>query len=279
MAKKAKHIFEVIEIKATDKLIAEYASRYLDVRSEIVADISKLDAEPRFKGLGFSTDKLKEVIRENTKPERVGKASRKKGVHRDIYRSDLGELLLTIYFEECLGTSDEKCFIIPIKNIWDRELNDLPGRGFDTLGYKVNSKGIKLLLGESKVSSEDRNPPQVVDASDDSIYKSQLKNHKEKDYLTRRLANFVKKVSSEHVEHLGTVLLCIDESLTDQYEVVYGCCLVREKTYLDEKKDFGKLKANAKEFDPNKVHFALISFDKKVEDVVDMFHKKVEELT
>jgi hypothetical protein len=249
----------------------------LDVRSEIIADISKLDTDPRFKNLGFSTDQLKEVIRKNTKPERVAKVGRKKGVHRDIYRSDLGELLLTVYFEECVG--DEKCFVIPIKNIWDRELNDLPGRGFDTVGYKVNSKGIKLLLGESKVSSEDKNPPQVVDQSDDSIYKSQLKNHKDKGYLTKRLSNYVKKVSSDHVEHLGTVLLCIEAGMSDEYEVVYGCCLIREKSYLNEKKDFGKLKINVKEFDPHKVHFALISFDKKLEDVVDLFHKKVEELT
>jgi len=277
MAKKTKHVFDIIEVKATDKQIADYANRYLDVRSEIVADISKLDTEPRFKNLGFSTEQLKDVIRKNTKPGRVAKTGRKKGVHRDIYRSDLGELLLTIYFEECVG--DENCFVIPIKNIWDRELNDLPGRGFDTLGYKVGDKGIKLLLGESKVSSENKNPPQVVDQSEDSIYKSQLKNHKDKNYLTKRLSNYIKKVSSDHVEHLGTVLLCIDEGLINEYEIVYGCCLVREKEYLDKKKDFGKLKTNSKDFEPHKVHFALISFDKKVEDVVNLFHKKVEELT
>jgi len=78
-------------------------------------------------------------------PERV--TSQK---FRDIYRSDLGEILLTLYFDIENGEFG-KDFIIPVKNIWDRELNDLPGRGLDLTGYMQKDGIVEILLGEAKV--------------------------------------------------------------------------------------------------------------------------------
>jgi hypothetical protein len=91
----------------------------------------------------------------------------------DIYRSDLGELLLTYYFEEKLPQNER--FIIPYKNIPNRELASQPGRGLDAIGYRLNKDRIQLLVGEGKVSFQQKNPPDVVDYNKDSIYHIQKK--------------------------------------------------------------------------------------------------------
>ena len=68
----------------------------------------------------------------------------------DIYRSDLGEILTTYYFEEKLPEGER--FIIPLKNISMRERFDMPGRGIDAIGYRLEEDGkIELLLSEAKV--------------------------------------------------------------------------------------------------------------------------------
>ena len=61
-------------------------------------------------------EKLKQVIRKNAVAVDF---KREQGlapaILNDIYRSDLGELLMTYYFEEKIG--EDKRFIIPLKNI------------------------------------------------------------------------------------------------------------------------------------------------------------------
>ncbi len=261
-------IFEVKNITVSDEYITNLANKYIELRSKFIVD----EDHPIFKNLGFSTDALKEIIRQSSKPIRVGDDKRK--AYNDIYRSDLGELLLTIYFEEEQATEN---FILPLKNLWDRELVDLPGRGFDGIGYRTSLGKIELLLGEAKVSNED-STPQVVDSKEDSIFKTHLKNRTDKAYLERRIANYAKKLTGDHAAVMHYVLFCLSTDNNTAFEVVYGCCLVRDSSCLNDPKDFGKLKTETDSFRPGKVQFAIYSYDKNIEYVIDLFHSKIDAL-
>ena len=55
---------------------------------------------------------------------------------------------------------------------------------------------------------------------------------------------------------------------------------MRDYECVDETKDFGKMKTNASVFDPGNIHFAILSFTKEtIESTIDLFYKKVRELT
>lgn len=263
------------DLAVTDVTIQGLADRYLAIRSALAdGTYSLLDAEnPAFASLeGFNPENLKKVIKENAKPLRIDKSKRLPV--NDIYRSDLGELLLIDYFEKECDESD--FYVVPLKNLWDRELDNLPGRGYDLLGYKFdNSTKPILLLGEAKVSAQAKNPPDVVDKSEDCIYNNHMKSKTDAKYLEQRLANYVKKVGLDHRTVLSAILLMIAQGQHELYEVVYGCCLVRDSTCCDDK-DFGKMRDDETNFSPGFVHFVIYCFDKKLSEVVDLFYDKID---
>ena len=272
----ATHQFKYYDIPVTDDTIEALARKYVDFRSEAPKLPEDLEENPIFKNLGFDTNKIKDLIRNNTIPIRNTDGA----VMRDIYRSDLGELLMTLYFDyQETDICDGESFIIPIKNIWDREHNDMPGRGVDLIGYKLDGDSRQLLIGEAKVSHEKQNPPAVVNTSNDSIYNNHKKNATDRTYLTRRLANFIKKVDGEAAKNFSLILLGLTmPNVPGLYEIVYGCCLIRDKDCFKDNDDYGKLQTNMKEFEPGKVYFIIPVFDKPIEDTVNLFHEKVESL-
>ena len=260
----------------TSKHIESLANRYLDIRSSISNNATMLLSgdNPAFASLdGFSADALKEIIRRNAKPVRIDKAKRM--AFNDIYRSDLGELLLVNYFENECSTDENKRYIIPVKNIWDRELDSAPGRGFDAIGYNPNNGRPSLLVGEAKVSGDLKSPPPVVDQTDDSIFKNHSRTKTDTSYLEQRIANYVRKVGVEHKVTLSAILFSIGMGFHDKYEIVYGCCLVRDKNcYKDT--DYGKMKTEEKIFSPGKVHFVIFSFDETISKIVESFYNQIE---
>lgn len=268
------HVFKKIDLEITDSSIQSYARKYLDLRSRIVFDPSSLNDDPRFKDFGFSADKIKDIIQEATTPIRESDQP-----YRDIYRSDLGELLLTAYFDKEYPEHGNEEFIIPLKNIWDRELSDLPGRGFDVVGYKtLDDNKLELLLGEGKVSTEQKSPPRVVHTKSDSIYKTQKSFVDDKKEVIRKLSNHVKKLDAENALPFSILICAIESEQEDVYRIIYGCCLVRDDTCVDDEKDYGKLQSNRVEFEPGKVHFVMPTFNIKIEEAVDRFHKAVQNL-
>lgn len=123
-------------------------------RSETNVDIDSLDSS-QLNDCGFNVEKLKQVIRKNAVAVDL---KREQGltpaILNDIYRSDLGELLMTYYFEEKIG--EDKRYVIPLKNISSRELAQLPGRSLDAIGYRIDNGLFNILLGEAKVSEQKR---------------------------------------------------------------------------------------------------------------------------
>lgn len=273
------HEHKKIDIPVIDAFIKKFAEMYLEQRSQTQFDYSGIDEQVLYKNLGFGTDALKQIIKKNATPI---DNKREQGLHpnvlNDIYRSDLGELLMTYYFEEKL--LDGERFIIPLKNITFRERAELPGRGLDAIGYrKVDDAKVEVLLGEAKVSADKKSPPPVVDATEDSIFNTQLKHKNETPIVVQRLSDYARRLNSNDAEILGFAIISIEHRLVDNISITYGCTLIRDHTCVNEDSDFGKMKKHTKEFEPGKVHFSILSFsDKSINETVDLFYQKVQEL-
>ena len=269
--------FKSFDVKVFDAFIDKFAERYVQQRSSVSPEIMDKAAAL---DCGLDTTALLKIIRSNScfvDPER--EAGRTPSPVNDIYRSDLGELLTTYYFEEKLPEGER--YIIPLKNISTRERYDMPGRGLDAIGYRVEPDGsYTLLLSETKVSEEKRNPPQVVHSTDDSIFKTQKAHHDELPMVLQRLTDYVRKVSSvNEFAVLGCIVVLMNNGAADRVKVTYGCGLVRDYTCVDKNRDYGKMKTQAEDFRPGEVDFAIFSFTQKtISETVDMFYHKVQEI-
>lgn len=273
------HKFEKIDIPVLDSFIKKFAEKYLEQRSQTHFDYKSIGEQTLYNNLGFGTDALKQIIEKNATPiDKKREAGMSPEVLNDIYRSDLGELLMTYYFEEKISEGER--YIIPLKNITFRERADLPGRGLDAIGYrKLSDDQVEILLGEAKVSGDKKTPPPVVDATKDSIFKTQIKHKNEPPVVIQRLSDYARRLNATDAAIIGFVIVCMEHGFTDKIEITYGCTLIRDHTCVNEKSDFGKLKSNEKDFEPGKVHFSILSFsDKNIKETVDLFYSKVQEL-
>lgn len=273
------HVHNKIDVPVIESFIQKFGEMYLNQRSQTLFDYQGINEAVLFKNLGFGTDVLKQIISKNTVPiDKNREKGLDSGVLNDIYRSDLGELLMTYYFEEKLPNGER--FVIPLKNITFRERAELPGRGLDAIGYKkISDSQVEILLGEAKVSAEKKSPPAVVDYTPDSIYNTQLNHKKEIPIVVQRLSDYARRLNSKDAAILGFAIISIEKQLADNFIITYGCTLVRDYTCVDENSDFGKMKTNQSEFESGKVHFSILSFkDKTIKETVDLFYEKVQEL-
>lgn len=274
--------FESFDIGVFDAFIEKFAKKYLDLRSSFLQGTP----EDLFKaaesiGSGFDLNQLKSTVLQNSV---YVDSMREDGVTppilKDIYRSDLGELLMTYYFEE--KTDEGRRFIIPLKNISTRERYDMPGKGIDAIGYRLSADGhVSLLIGEAKVSGESKNPPAVVHQSEDSIYNTQKRYHDHKDIIIQRLSDHLRRLNpqSEAFTAIAMAIFSINDDNIANFDITYGCGLVRDFTCSKAPADYGKLLTNKADFDPGLVRFAIFSFkNATIEETVDLFYKKVQEL-
>ena len=273
-------VFKEYDVKVFDKFIEKFAQKYIEQRSAYSQiSIDNLIKAAESLGTGFDMSHIKTVLDKNAVYE---DSIRENGQiplpFRDIYRSDMGELLTTYYFEEKIG--EEERFIIPVKNISIRERYDMPGRGIDSIGYRMDKDGrVTLLLAEAKVSSEKNNPPSVVDRADDSIYKTQKKYHDNPQTVEQRLCEYVKRLEGDDLRIILSVILNIESGNTARINVTYGCGLIRDYTCIDAAKDFGKMKSCESEFMPGEVHFTIFSFtEATIDSTIEQFYRKVKEL-
>ena len=274
--------FDKIDVRVFDKFIEKFVTRYIEQRTKMSSAISNesltlaksLDCE-------FDVDNLLEIIKRNSTAKDFDReAGKQPEVLKDIYRSDLGELLTTYYFEE--KVEENRRFMIPLKNITYRERYDMPGRGIDAIGYRMDKPKTNILIGEAKVSAQKSNPPSVVDANKDSIYQTQKTYHDNEEIVVQRLSDYVRRLSasSEHFIAIAGVVINMTKGNSDKYEITYGCGLVRDFNCVDESKDFGKMKSLVHEFKPGNVKFVIFSFtEKTIDETVELFYQKVKELT
>lgn len=266
--------FVKFDVKVLDEFVKKFAERYVIQRSRTNVDIDSLDAS-KLNDCGFDVAMLKQVIRENAVAVDL---KREQGLPRsvlnDIYRSDLGELLMSYYFEEKIG--EDKRYIIPLKNISTRELAQLPGRSLDAIGYRIDNGVFNILLGEAKVSGQRKSPPDVVHATSDSIYKSHKKHHDNLPMIIQKLSDYCRKLGAEDIVSFACAVLHMKKGHTDKYTLTFGCTLIRDFTCCGEA-DYGKMKSNVDDFKPHDVHFVVLSFTPKtIEETVDLFYNEVQ---
>lgn len=272
------HRYEKHDIRVTKAFITKFAKRYIDQRSEASVDYSSLDSSFLFHSTGFDSAQLQSIIVTSSVHKDIKReAGERPKAFQDIYRSDLGELLMTYYYEEKI--SEERRFVIPFKNISNRELAGLPGRGLDAVGYRVDGNKVCLLLGEAKVSAQKTNPPAVVDSTDDSIYKTHKKHRADKAMVIKKLGDYCRKLSTTHAEKVGFAILCLEQDRPDHVEITYGCTLIRDHECEKAPDDYGKMKSCEADFEPGFVDFSLLSFtEKNIAEATDSFYSKVQEL-
>ena len=273
------NIYAKHDVRVFDKFIDKFARKYIEQRSASkIPDIDDILSTAESIGSGFDLSQIKSVVQRNSVyVDPVREAGKTPQAVKDIYRSDLGELLTTYYFEEKLDEKER--YIIPAKNISTRERYDMPGRGIDAIGYRIHEDGqTELLIAEAKVSGQQANPPSVVDSADDSIYKSLKNYHDHHEILEQRLVEYLKYLPQNEMMAILCFVIDIENGKTPV--ITYGCGLVRDHTCVDEALDFGKMKNNETEFEPGNIHFAIFSFtEETIESTVDLFYKKVMELT
>ncbi len=273
-----KNIFIKHDVPVIDSFIEKFASKYIEQRSQTNADIDALSDSQLFESHGFDSSLLKDIISKNSVARDFKREKGEKPeILRDIYRSDLGELLMTYYFEEKVDEGVR--FVIPLKNITFRERDDMPCRGMDAIGYRVGENKLEILLGEAKVSAQKKNPPDVVHSTTDSIYKTQQNYKNNLDVVVRRLSDFSKRLNTKDAEIIGLAILNIDAEKEENYSITFGCTLIRDFTCVDDQKDFGKMQSKQNEFGQNNIHFSILSFTEyDIEQTVQKFYEKVQEL-
>lgn len=271
--------FSKFDVRVFDKFIDKFAEKYIEQRKPLsLAVIDEALKVSEGLGTGFDLSQIKTIVRQNAVYiDPIREKGDKPSPVNDIYRSDLGELLTTYYFEEKLDEGHR--YIIPAKNISTRERYDMPGRGIDAIGYRIKDDGTyELLISEAKVSGQKQNPPSVVDQTEDSIYKTHKNYHDNAEILKQRLVEFSKNLKGQDLIAILCIVVDI-ENKTNKYAITYGCGLIRDYTCVDETKDFGKMKSHMEEFDPGNIHFAILSFtEETIDSTIDLFYKKVQEL-
>lgn len=266
--------FVKLDVKVFDDFIKKFSERYVSQRSQTNVNIDSLEVS-LLNDCGFNTEMLKRVIRENAVAVDLRREQGEPpAVLNDIYRSDLGELLMTYYFEEKIG--QDKRYVIPLKNISSRELAQQPGRSLDAIGYRKDNGVFNILLGEAKVSEQKKTPPDVVHVTGDSIYKSHKRYHDDLPMVIRKLTDYCRKLGAEDMVAFACAVLCMKTGQTDKYTLTFGCTLIRDFTCCGES-DYGKMKTNVSEFKPHDVHFAVLSFTQKtISETVDLFYQEVQ---
>lgn len=272
--------FDKIDVRVFDKFIDKFAALYIEQRTEFCGNLDKevlLQAESI--GCDFDVNNLLNIIKQNSIARDFKREKEETpAILTDIYRSDLGELLTTYYFEE--KVDKDRRFLIPLKNITYRERPDMPGKGIDTIGYRSEGNKIKVLIAEAKVSSQKKSPPDVVDSKKDSIYKTHKKHHDDEGLILERLTDYLRRLpSSDHFMAIAGVAVNMRAGKKDKYDITYGCGLVRDSKCVDEVNDFGKMKSMEHDFTPGMIDFVIFSFtEKDIDETVDLFYQKVQEL-
>ncbi|WP_025846285.1 hypothetical protein [Brevibacillus sp. NL20B1] len=244
-----------------------------DWQQAIANEYGKLRTDTRFPiepicldGLEFSIDTIKERIFHNTIPER-------RGGNFDVVRSDFGEVISYMTLEQKYSTQ------FGYKSIRDRELVQLPGRGIDGIGIETGEK-LRLVLTETKVSSQRTSPPSVVDSSEDSMRNQHL-DHISKPETCKKIWDVARRTTSSELQKLFmTAALMFEYKMFDRLELITCCVLVRPKM-VHTCNDFGSFMSHAKDFLPGKIRFLVICIPEEngnnLEEIIDEWFKVLNE--
>lgn len=184
-----------------------------------------------------------------------------------IVRSDLAEVLLNVVGAAYGG------FEYGYEGLRDRETANQPGRSIDQIGVRADVEAgvMRLMLGEAKASSEQRNPPRVVDYNDDSLSKSHLKQLSERDKTHEKILHAYRFCTDTAVGYNFALAAQMFESEHPQLNVHVTSMLLRSAATVDES-DFGSYASAPEQFSPAVVDFYIVAgAEGEFDDVVREF--------
>lgn len=238
------------------------ADRYRALRTETAIPLANV----RLDGIvALDTTELQARLNAAMIPNR-------RGGNFDVLRSDFGEIISHCLLEDSFQTR------FGYKSIRDRELIAFPGRGIDAIGveYEESSRRLTLVLGETKVSNEARNPPRVVDEADDCLqvqHGGHLTNLNE---TTRKVWQAGRHARDRDTQQLlFAAAASLEQGVTQNFRVVVYCCLVRPNCRY-QTQDFGTFRSAPNTYRPGAVRFAIFCVpDADIEGVIDSWNERI----
>jgi hypothetical protein len=256
--KKGDSFYRTLDLGPISEWGEAVAKEYIRLRSSTSNELKEISLD----GITVvSVQKIRDRLRKLTVP------LLRKGP-LDIVRSDFGETLAYLILEENFSTA------IGYKGVRDRETVNLPGRGIDIIGIEKGSP-LFLILGETKVSGENKKPPAVVDSDSNSLSK-QLKHHvHEHSDTSMKLWDTARKIiDAEIQEDLLRAALLWDDKRWDMLRVVCCAILVRPRALYTER-DFGSLRQDPRVVRPGCMRFLVVCLPDSVDSIVSAWYDLV----
>jgi len=252
------HAYRVHGATPTPAWLESVAREYLALRTSTAVPLTEVALD----GIDvLSVDRLKARLAEAGVPlHREGPLS--------VVRSDFGEVLLYGLLEQDHGTA------IGYKSIRDRELTQQTGRGIDAVGIEQDAGGVlTLVLGEAKVSDEDRCPPRVVEGASDSLREQHRGHLADRKLTASKVLHSARMVTNEQLrDRLIAASLLLEEGRWDRLRVVACCLLVRSASRFD-RGDYGRFRTAPVDFSPAEIRFLVVRLDRGVDETVGEWHE------
>lgn len=257
------HTFRATSPDGAEDWLEEIAREYIELRACCAAPLREISLD----GIdGWDLSRLKARVQQATIPIY-------EGGNFDVVRSDFGEVLLYALLEQVHGTQ------MGYKSVRDRELTQLPGRSIDAVGVEgAIGAGLKLVLGEAKVSDDKTCPPAVVDKKDDSLRKQFLAHLKEREATTNKIIDQARRVSDPDLrDRFFAAALLFEDERFDLLEVVACSVLVRSKA-LAAIGDYGSFAKKPGNYKPAKIRFHRVALSAAVDEIVKQWYEAIKRL-
>ncbi|MFA5316379.1 MAG: hypothetical protein WC369_03055 [Dehalococcoidales bacterium] len=258
------HILRSYDWDSTEGWKDRLADKIIPIIKELYLDLVGLKKNLAEDGLLDDTD-IKKFI-DDSLAATIPDASPKLPKQFRPRRADFAELLALICLEELHQT------IIPVKNLFYRELTGAVGRGVDILGYELHGTDLALIICEIKGSIDRDSPPSVVETGDESM-KSQLYSYvSDRKKTQNRILNIHKKSTGEHKKILAKIAALWWKNNNVLKAVV--CPFLVRKADLYKSTDFGSFNSNPDHFHPAKVRFLIVCINDDIGQLSDMLYDK-----
>lgn len=245
-------LLRIYDFEADGDWARESRAKYVNLRTQPAAPLSMTTLA----ATGFDTASIEDAISSATTPVR-GEGN------FDVVRSDFGEVLSYMILEEVHSTK------FGYLSVRDRETIQLTGRGIDAIGVE-DTDPLTLALCETKVSDEDRTPPQVVDSTGDSL-RGQHESHVADlaGATARKVFDAARRARDPHTRTLMTAAaLFLQEAAFDRIAVVLVCFLVRPADRTSEA-DVGSFGDDIASLAPGRVRFMIATVADRIDAVVN----------
>ncbi len=250
-----RHEFVTVEPDGDGQWLSALAADYLGLRSQPVVPLEPAPVD----GLTVvEVENIQARLKEASLPT-------KGSGNFDVIRSDFGEIIAIKVLQARFGTR------VAYAGLRDREVVQMPARGPDVFGVEdsgVEADPLRLAIVEVKVSAEDKCPPKVVDAGDDSLSAQHSGHVKDMKTTSKKLWHLTRLCRDKESQKLAfRALLFLDYERWDKVELIAGCVLVRPKS-IHSPGDFGSFKTNPGKFAPAVVRFVAFRIPGDVDSIV-----------